>query len=436
MLRRNKPVGAGDERVANWGGRLKRQMPTSTQAFDLGIIRHILAEDTMGRFQNPKIETKKGVKRPYFYIRPIIPVVTPEGIQRKQRELMLCYCDEKGARRLAEQKKQEIMAPINAGKTMVQAQIPFRILVQKFLDARAPQLGEATQAKYRQHIENHILPDLGNLRMADIDDPTVQVWLIQKKEDGLSWWTRTDLRNLGSAIFNQARKWKLWSGENPFKAVEVGTKIEVREKRLLNAENFGRLLAGLATWPSVIEGIPGPMVRVMVLIAFVTGFRISEVLGLKWSDIDWERKEVTLRRRWHRGSEGPPTTARSKRTRKLGPLLEELHQFARGHGSDEWIFSGAERVPPDDRNLSQHILRPAAKQLGLYWKGFGWHTFRRQSISWRQEAGATPFEAMCAAGHSRPDTTWLYTISDETREEEQLGRMWERLTGAPVGGTQ
>jgi len=390
----------------------------------------------MGRFQNPKIEVKKGVRRPYYYIRPTIPVVTQNGIQRRQRELKLCYCDEKGGKRLAEQKKQEIMAPINAGKTMVQAQLPFRIIVQRFLDARVPQLGAATQAKYRNHIANHILPDLGNLRMADIDEPTVQVWLNQKREDGLSWWTRTDLKNLGSAIFNQACRWKLWTGENPFANADVGQKIEVREKRLLSVEQFRHLLVGLSAWPSRTEGMTGADVKMMVLLGFITGFRISEVLGLKWSDIDWERGQVNLRRRWHRGSEGPPKTARSRRTRKLGPLLDELKHLARGHEPDEWMFAGDDGMPPDDRNLSQHVLRPLAKQLGIYWQGFGWHTFRRQNISWRQEAGATPFEAMRGAGHSKPDTTWLYTITDDAREEEQLRRMWGRLAKMESGEVQ
>jgi hypothetical protein len=43
---------------------------------------------------------------------------------------------------------------------------------------------------------------------------------------------------------------------------------------------------------------------------------------------------------------------------------------------------------------------------------------------------------MRAAGHTRLDPTWLYTITDQTREEEQLGRMWDRLVGQAISEVQ
>ena len=75
----------------------------------------------------------------------------------------------------------------------------------------------------------------------------------------------------------------------------------------------------------------------------------------------------------------------------------------------------------------QPHLHPAAssvtaKALGIYLKGFGFHTFRRQNVSWRQEAGATPFEAMKAVGHAKPTTAWDYTIPDAQREREHVKR--------------
>ena len=55
--------------------------------------------------------------------------------------------------------------------------------------------------------------------------------------------------------------------------------------------------------------------------------------------------------------------------------------------------------------------------------------FRRQNISWRQDAGAHPFEAQKAAGHAKPSTTWDYTITDSEREKAQVGKMFDRLIG-------
>jgi hypothetical protein len=43
-----------------------------------------------------------------------------------------------------------------------------------------------------------------------------------------------------------------------------------------------------------------------------------------------------------------------------------------------------------------------AKQLGFYFEGFGWHSFRRQNLTLIQEEGASAFEAMVQAGQKDP----------------------------------
>ena len=67
--------------------------------------------------------------------------------------------------------------------------------------------------------------------------------------------------------------------------------------------------------------------------------------------------------------------------------------------------------------------------LTAYHPGFGMHTFRRLNIYWRQEVGATPFEAMKAAGQAKPSTTRDYTITDAEREREHVTQMLARLSG-------
>jgi hypothetical protein len=89
-------------------------------------------------------------------------------------------------------------------------------------DIRIPQLGAATQAKYETLLRKHILPAFGESMLCEITRPAIESWLNQKASDGLSWNTRTDLRNLLSGIFNQAIQWKLWDERNPCQGVAVG----------------------------------------------------------------------------------------------------------------------------------------------------------------------------------------------------------------------
>jgi Phage integrase, N-terminal SAM-like domain len=131
------------------------------------------------RWQDPKIQVRSDVSRPFYFIRPFVPVATAEGIVRRQKSIPLGFCDEMSMRK-AQSKKQEVMATINQGRFMLQAQVTFSQITKRFLEVRIPQLAASTQAKYRTHIENHIEPAFGKLRMCDIDRPSIEAWLSYK----------------------------------------------------------------------------------------------------------------------------------------------------------------------------------------------------------------------------------------------------------------
>ena len=92
------------------------------------------------RYQDPKILTRGDVSRPFYYMLAAVPVVTAEGLKRKRQSFQLGFCDEITVRQ-AKARKQQILAPINAGRCLIQSQIPFREVARKFEDARIPQLG-------------------------------------------------------------------------------------------------------------------------------------------------------------------------------------------------------------------------------------------------------------------------------------------------------
>jgi integrase len=397
------------------------------------LVRVILdgGSDKMPRkYQNPKLEIRSDVKRPYYFVRVTVPKITTEGRRLKREAKILGFVDKisiKDARKL----RASLLEVVNAGRVLVQSQIRFKDVARRFQDVRLPQLGFATQKKYNAEIENHILPAFGELRMCDIDRPAVEAWLNAKAIAGLGWWSRVDLKGVLSAIFTAANDWKLWEGENPTMGVRVGRKKLVREKRLLTAEQLRTILAALAERE-----------RFIVLLLFGLGLRISEALGLRWSDVDLAAGTIAIRRRWYRGDlgeDGDTKSAAGERKLQLGrALADEFKQRNPGvHRHGEFVFLGDDgRLPPDDRDLLRECFRPVVKRLGLWYKGFGWHAFRRQNVTWRQHAGATPTEAMRAAGHSSMDMTLLYTLSDAERERSQVDAMFERLMEMPEGKPQ
>jgi len=391
------------------------------------------------RYQDPKILTRADVKRPFYYILASVPVVTAEGLQRKRQPFHLGFCNEVTLRE-AKMRKQQILAPINAGRCLIQSQVRFRELAQKFEEIRIPQLGAATRDKYRAHLWNHVVPAFGDMMLCEIEKPVIEAWLNKTAEpqivtlmrngaeatverDGLSWWTRLDLRNLLSAIFTKAAEWNLWDGRNPCEGVKVGKKKVKRLKRIPRPDDLMRFLESIQDTAIIdVEGA-----YLIVVTALVAGLRISEVLGLQPGDIDAQAKTLHVERRQHRGDIDDPKSEPSRRVRQVDALAHELLRYAGGRGREDYIFQRKDGRLLDDRDLQQHVFRPAAEAAGIYFEGFGMHTFRRLNVTWRQEVGATPIEAQKAAGHASLDMTFLYTQTDEAREREHVRLILERL---------
>jgi len=165
----------------------------------------------------------------------------------------------------------------------------------------------------------------------------------------------------------------------------------------------------------------------MVETAVSTGMRISEILGLRWRSVDLAVGIVKVDERFYRGEVGEPKSERARRILPLGLLIEQYRQHKPvGANADSFVFE-KEGEPMDDRSILRNVIRPAAKRLGFYFEGFGWHSFRRQNITVMQEEGATAFEAMAQAGHSRPSMTGEYTIVGLGRREQAVRRLQERL---------
>jgi integrase len=88
-------------------------------------------------------------------------------------------------------------------------------------------------------------------------------------------------------IFKKAAEWRLYQGENPVKSVKK-PKLDNKITEFLTDEEMSRLIDTLTAWPCKQSAD-------FVKIAMYTGIRKSEIMKLKWEDIDLERKMVTLR---------------------------------------------------------------------------------------------------------------------------------------------
>jgi integrase len=122
--------------------------------------------------------------------------------------------------------------------------------------------------------------------------------------------------------------------------------------------------------------------RTAVLLDILTGLRVSELLALKWSDVDFENLEVHVTRSISLQHVGPCKTEASQKPVPLDPeLAEALLMWRRQSpypGEDDWLFASPARkgkLPYWSFSLFRVYVKPALKEAKITGK-VGWHTFR------------------------------------------------------------
>lgn len=389
------------------------------------MLQHVLQLEDVVRAQDPQLQKTDGRKARWF-IRPYVDGFDETGKPcRRQERVYLGRCDEM-TKRQAMVEKARVMALINRSQYMAASQLPFGELLDEYLKRwvwRPGALAASTVAKYETHIRNHIRPAFGDLPLAAIDTRTVDAWLASKSR--LSWATRQDLKNLLSGIFSKASDWGIWREPNPALRASAGRKRAVWEKRKLTLDQTRALLAALR-----------PDVSLMCQVMLFCTLRISECLGLEVRHVDIERGVLMIRQRSHRGEIDVVKSERARRDVPLGHLVSLVAALAADRLPNEFLFElptyhrgGRERVKccRDDRDLNQHFLRPVAKALGIYYKGFGFHAFRREAIT--SLLSSDVGQAMKVAGHANVRMSEVYALSDLAKQDAAIRRHQELVLG-------
>jgi integrase len=203
--------------------------------------------------------------------------------------------------------------------------------------------GKGTEGRIRLHI----LPALGSRPIHAIRPADVEALLAQMEQDGYAEWTRRHVRKHLRAMFDFARRRLRATGrDNPVDEVPQ-VKVARRTPRFLTPSQVEALLQAAGEW------------RLLLLTAVLAGLRKGELCGLRWEDVDLERRVLWVRRSYD-------TTTKSDRERVAAihhHLAVELEQ-ARKSAASPWVF------PAPDGGMRRHfdaasIVRTCLKRAGL-----------------------------------------------------------------------
>jgi integrase len=224
----------------------------------------------------------------------------------------------------------------------------------------------STRAGYECYLDNWILPRWQDHKLNQVKPVAVEAWL-----DGIkrARGTRAKIRNIMSALFHHAMRYE-WLDTNPIKLVRQSAKRE-RTPDVLELVELQLLLTKLELRE-----------RTLVLLDAATGLRVSELLALRWEDVDFKTLELRVTRSiWHQVVGDCKTEASAKPVPLDSYMAEDLLRWQRMSPypmPSDWVFAsptmkGKQPYWPD--NLMKRYIRPVARRAGIR-KQVGWHTFR------------------------------------------------------------
>lgn len=162
----------------------------------------------------------------------------------------------------------------------------------------------ATVTTYRGYIRKWIKPRWGSWYLDEIKAVDVEAWLWRLP---IARSSRAKIRSILSILFNHACRYELFD-RNPMRYVRQGAKRGNAPDVLTAAEI-----------KALVDHLP-LRERTLVLLAAATGLRQSELFGLKWRDVDVQRKELSAVRSIVFGVVGRCKTESSQKPVPLNPL--------------------------------------------------------------------------------------------------------------------
>jgi integrase len=322
---------------------------------------------------------------------------------------------------------------------------PYIEVMESYLKAEMPSKRAGTRMSYESYARTYILPSLGHLKVGQITPQHIQNLINDMRDQGKG--ARTVAITYTVVRRSLAHAYELrMIGYNP----SINVKIVRKKKKV--AGFYDENMAN-----QFLMVISGHRYEALFRLAILTGMRESEIMGLKWTDIDWNTGKIRITRqlrryfwRYRDTKEGyfeAPKTERGTRTVKIvkgsqtwNVLLEHYRkqQDGRKRWTDrgkEWednglIFTTQSGKPISQRNMYRAFIG-VLEEAGLPVIRF--HDMRHTAASIMLARNLPVTEASAILGHSKTSvTTDIYGHVMPGYEDRAAAVMEEALESIPV----
>lgn len=281
-----------------------------------------------------------------------------------------------------------------------------KVSLSKFLDewlvVAKTSVRPNTYQQYSQVVHQHIIPVLGEIVLRDLRPDHVQSLYTNKLANGVSPNTTRMIHAVIHRALNHALKLGL-TYRNVADSV-IRPKVVRKEMKTLNDYQVRQL----------IQVAESEQMRLLLWVAVVTGLRQGELLGLKWSDLDWTSRRIQVQRQvQRRKGDGlvfcEPKSASGRRVIVLGKsTIEKLREYKNNQLKErillgeKWqdydlIFPSPIGTPLDPSNVLK-AYKDCLKRAGL--PNLRFHDLRHSAATLMLQQGVNPKIVSERLGHS------------------------------------
>ena len=213
--------------------------------------------------------------------------------------------------------------------------------------------------------------------------------------------------------FNKSVEWRLYAGANPCKGVKF-PQPDNQKKRFLTREQAADLMVELEKM--------SPQVRRITQMSLETGMRLSEVLKLRWKDIDRESEVIHVRDRKNaQGGHAYITAPVASVLDELTPGAPEETLFVTNQGKPVVWLSKSFAKAVDALGLNDGVTDRRDR--------ITFHSVRHTFASWRVQEGVPLYSVGTLLGHKTLTMTGRYSHLDK----ETLRKAAEAGVKEPIG---
>lgn len=276
---------------------------------------------------------------------------------------------------------------------------------------KKPVLRDSTYDMYKGRYIFRIKPYIGGMLLTDVKQLHCQNIVNKSLETDKSGGTAIVI-NVLSSMFQSAVENELI----PKSPCKVVAKKRKRTPRVLTEADQNYF----------VEYMQGKKYGDMLLFVLETGLRCGELVGLKWEDIDFEKKCINIKRtllcRNHGFEEHPPKTSNGSRMIPLSSkAIEILKERKKRKVVSQYVFVYEDGSNIANTNLNSY-LRWHCKKMGI--ERISMHSLRHTFATRCIERGMRPKTLQKIMGHATLSMTMdLYVHATEDSLFEEMNKL-------------